>query len=173
MQYNNKEYDRCVSVGEDKYSVVFNIGALVLSTEEAKRSAAGNEDPSVNYVMICEKKSSYFKIGGNHGRINVNDINNGSTASHEIAHGLGLEHADGNFIGKGIPHIMLPRGSHVSCEYQYNPSIMPGYVGSAMNPSYRRVTDENILDILKDIDLINNDSFIIGSLTNKIYDTDE
>ena len=170
--YNDNSFSRTISIGDELYSVYFDFSANVIDEDQARSLAQNNTDCSINYIKITDNIESKYEIGGNNGVININDIN-GTTPAHELGHGLGLKHSDSWYVGKGVPHIMIARGSHVDQQYQYDPKIPSGYKGSSMNPSFRKVTDKNIEDILNNIDLANTNNFNIGKTTNIIYDKNE
>jgi len=168
--YNDESISHIITFENEEYTVSFSFMGVVIDEEQAKQSAEKNKSCEINYVRITNQYESKYEIGGNNGCINVNDISNGTTTSHEVGHGFGLNHGSSFYIGKGIPHIMLAKGAFVDQKYQYNSKIPPGYKGSAMNPAYRKVTNQNIEDIIKQISMENANVYTIGKTTNKIYE---
>ena len=168
--YNDESISHTIVLDNEEYTVSFSFMANVIDESQAEQLAKENKNCEMNFVRITNQYESKFEIGGNNGCININDIANGTTPAHEIGHGFGLEHDNPYYVGKGTPHIMLAKGSFVDQVYQYNKKILPGYKGSAMNPAYRKVTNKNIEDIMRNINMTNNNEFTIGNTTNNIYE---
>jgi hypothetical protein len=92
-------------------------------------------------------------IGANSGYWKFSEVNSdkSTTESHEWGHSNGEDHPGNcNWIGLGIPRIMLPRGSWVDPQYQWDPKAKPGKAGGTIDPKYREVTQDDIEDLLLD-----------------------
>jgi RHS repeat-associated protein len=142
---------------------------------------------------------SFNEIGENNGFLNIDDkIGSSTTGPHEVGHGLGLEHpakslsfnsatedffdSEINLLGKGQPGIIAPRGSIVDPEFRNNTKSKVNTIfgvpthnsnsGTTLKPERRKVTQENIDEILKNVKFDKNGNGSIGKATNKIYNKD-
>lgn len=165
-----------VSVDGVEYSVNFNITFQTLEDEhDAINMSDTNTDAKLNFIRV-EKNNylarSFFDDGGNAGFMNTDDdLGTSTTASHEIGHGYGLQHPeDGDLRGKGAPDIMAARGALVDPEYQYDPKATAGDPGGTINPAARKVNQQNITDMFKNVKFDENGRGQIGKTTNSIYD---
>ncbi|PQL94743.1 zinc metalloprotease, partial [Apibacter adventoris] len=135
---------------------------------EAQELAKGNTDRKLNFIRIEKDKNrlgrSFMRqLGSNTGHWLVSDgLGESSTAPHENAHGLGLEH-ESDQRGRGIPNIMAARGTLVNSEYQYDPKAKSGAKGGTVNPIYRRVRNGDIQKIINNIKTDSNGNNYIGS----------
>ncbi|TXK74424.1 hypothetical protein [Mesonia sp. K4-1] len=68
-----------------------------------------------------------------------------------------------------VSSIKFPRGTIVDSKYQYNPNAEPGKYGGTLDPSNRKVTQEDIKIFFKDIKFDKNGIGQIGKITNTIY----
>ena len=99
------------------------------------------------------------------------DLGTSTTGSHEIGHGFGLLHSDGDQRGNGQPDIMSARGTFVDPQFQYDSKANAGDKGGTINPSTRKVTQKNIRDMFKGVKFDSNGKGRIGTITNRIYDS--
>ena len=153
------------------YSVVFNITAEckpAITPEEIYRDT----DPKNNFFRIEEYAHGNISfvdgLNSNSGYFKVENLYVGSTtAAHEYGHTLGLDHPhDIDIRGKGIPGIMYPRGTLVDPQYQYDSRIPAGAKGGTMHPMFRKVKDQDIIDLKIHRLQFNNNRAIIGTFTN-------
>ncbi len=151
-QYNN--YGGTVRYnGSEGWNVKFKIQYETKSVLEAQQIAKNNQDRKINFIRIEKEnnragRSFMTGLGSNSGHWLTSDgLGESSTAPHENAHGLGLEHIFDQ-RGKGIPNIMAARGSLVDPQYQYDSKAKPGAKGGTINPIYRRVRNQDIQGII-------------------------
>ncbi|MDZ4806672.1 MAG: peptidase M10 [Bacteroidota bacterium] len=131
-----------------------------------------NIDPRNNYFRIEEFATGNISfvdgLGCNSGYFKLENLYKGSTtAAHEYAHTIGLEHPeDLDLRGKGIPGIMYPRGTLVDPQYQYEPDKPAGTKGGTMYPIYRKVLQNDIDNLkLHQLNFINGKA-VLGEFTN-------
>ena len=132
-----------------------------------------NTNPRNNYFRIEEFANGNISfvdgVGSNTGYFKLeNLLNNSTTAAHEYGHTIGLEHPEILDIrGKGVPGIMYPRGTIVDAIYQYSPVALPLAPGGTMNPSNRKVLQEDIDNLnLHRLAYSRNGVAVIGNFTN-------
>src|SRR5688572_7702981 len=136
-----------------------------------------NTDGRNNYFRIEEFSliniSFVDGIGCNTGYFFTENLYKGSTtAAHEYGHTIGLDHPDDLDIrGKGRPGIMYPRGTLVDPEFQYDPKIPAGITGGTMHPMYRKVTQQDIDNLMLHKQNFKNGIAILGDFTN-VYHND-
>lgn len=133
-----------------------------------------NTNPQINYFRIEEYSPINISwvdgVGSNTGYFLLSNLYLGSTtASHEFGHSIGLNHPlDLNYIGKGAPGIMYPRGTLVDRNFQYDPNKNPGEVGGTMHPMYRKVKQEDI-DLLEIPKHLSNSKKYLGEFTSAYH----
>ncbi|WP_373513634.1 hypothetical protein [Persicitalea sp.] len=167
-----------VKVGEETYQVYFVIEYALLTIEETIRLIARNDDYLNNFIRlekenIVTRSFMGFGLGDNVGHWIVSDqLGQSTTAAHEFGHGMGLDHpARLDYRGSGSPPpIMAPRGTLVDAEYQWDPAAKAGEVGGTMRPTHRRVTVEEIQQIVENITIRPNKSGYLGKLSNITFD---
>lgn len=156
------------------FTVQFRISAQYNSWIVPK-SIAENQNPRNNYIRIEDYSirniSCMDAIGSNTGYFQRNNLYGGSTtAAHEYGHSLGLPHpGDLNFVGKGRPGIMYPRGTLVDPEFQNDVTAIAGGPGGTLNPRHRKVMQADI-DHLQLDKLIDREIFVIGKFTNVYHE---
>ena len=134
---------------ENLYKVRFEIQA-VFDRYLSDVDILSNVSPRLNFIRVEDFSPLNISwvdgIGSNTGYFLLSNLYKGSTTvAHEYGHSIGLAHpSELNFIGKGRPGIMYPRGMLVSPEFQYDPNAKPGEVGGTLHPMNRRVTQEDI-----------------------------
>ncbi len=165
-----------VKIGGQHLSVTFRISSE-LRPDITDIEIYQNTDPKNNYFRVEEfvhgNISFVDGLGSNSGYFKLENLYKGSTtAAHEYGHTLGLPHPDLLDIrGEGIPGIMYPRGTLVDALYQYDPTKPAGVTGGTMHPRFRRVREEDILDLrLHRLDFQNRKA-VVGEFTN-IYHPD-
>ena len=174
--YNEPEAE--VKVGKESYRVFFITEYALLTTEEATRLIAQNDDFQNNFVRlekenIVTRSFMGFGLGDNVGHWIVSDqLGQSTTAAHEFGHGLGLDHPTRlDYRGSGSPPpIMAPRGTIVDAQYQWETSAQAGEVGGTMKPFHRRVTVAEIQQIVENIKIRPDKSGYLGRLSNIIFD---
>ena len=173
--YNEPEAE--VRVNDDTYRVRFDVTCELLSTEEALRVIGGNRDFRNNFIRL-EKENFVtrsfmgFGLGDNVGHwIVSDDLGQSTTAAHEFGHGLGLDHpARLDYRGSGSPPpIMAPRGTLVDAEYQWDPAAKAGEYGGTMRPVHRRVTAEEVRQVVENLTLHPDGSAYLGRLSNVAF----
>ena len=138
--------------GDTPLTVVFRISAAFQPTI-TDIDIYQNLDPRNNYFRIEEYANENISfvdgIGCNSGYFKLENLYKGSTtAAHEYGHTLGLTHPhDLDLRGKGVPGIMYPRGTLVDPQYQYEPDKPAGTKGGTLYPIYRKVLQQDILDL--------------------------
>lgn len=131
-----------------------------------------NLDPKNNYFRIEEfafgNISFVDGINCNSGYFKLENLYKGSTtAAHEYGHTLGLDHPrDLDLRGKGIPGIMYPRGTLVDPQFQYDPSKPAGVTGGTMHPIYRKVLEQDIINLKLHKLRFHHNKAILGEFTN-------
>ncbi|MCF0057870.1 hypothetical protein [Dyadobacter sp. CY356] len=174
--YNEPEV--FVEIDRKQMKVLFSIGFKLISASEAMMRAAVNFNYKNNFIRIEDENRitrSFmgYGIGDNVGHwLTSDNLGTSTTAAHEFGHSLGLDHPV-NLDFRGIdspPPIMAPRGSLVNPQYQWEPTAKAGEFGGTMNPKYRKVTKEEVLLILKDLDFENKQNHYIGQLSNTLFD---
>lgn len=121
---------------------------------------------------IVERSMMGHGLGQNSGHWLITDeLGKSTTAAHEFGHALGLPHpARLDYRGYGFPPLMAPRGTLVDREFQWNPQAETGAYGGTMRPIYRRVYQEEVLDVFRRAMRIGADEFAIGELSNVYFD---
>lgn len=118
---------------------------------------------NISFVDGLNSNTGYFKLD--------NLLNQSSTAAHEFGHTLGLGHPhDLDIRGQGVPGIMYPRGTIVDPPYQYDPRAAPLAPGGTMDPSKRKVLQQDILDLKIDRLDFKNGKAVIGGFTSLWHD---
>jgi len=153
--------------------VRFNITAAFLP-DISPTTIFENTDPRNNYFRIEEfalgNISFVDVLGCNSGYFKLENLYPGSTtAAHEYGHTLGLKHPqDLDIRGLGVPGIMYPRGTLVDAPYQYNPAGQAGDSsnGGTMHPKYRKVKEEDIVQLAVHKLPFKNNRAIIGDFTS-------
>ena len=162
-----------ISYKGDVLRVRFNITAAFLPAITPVEIFE-NTDPRNNYFRIEEfafgNISFVDGLGCNSGYFKMENLYAGSTtAAHEYGHTLGLEHPhDLDIRGQGVPGIMYPRGTLVDAPYQYNPAGRAGDSsnGGTMHPKYRKVKEEDVLQLAIHKLPFKNNRAIIGDFTS-------
>lgn len=154
-----------------QFTVVFKITSQ-LNKALAEWEVLQNTNPRNNYFRIEEFVNGNISfvdgIGSNSGFFKLENLYKGSTtAAHEYGHTLGLDHPKNlDYRGKGIPSIMLPRGTLVDAPFQYDSSKPAGVTGGTMHPQFRKVFQSDIDQLkLHKLSFINNKA-IVGAFTN-------
>jgi len=112
-----------------------------------------NTNPRNNYFRIEEFSmnhvSSVDGLNCNTGYFKYDNLlNNSTTAAHEYAHTLGLDHPKILDIrSKGQPGIMYPRGTICDPLFQYDINALPLQPGGTLNPFTRKVLQSDIDDL--------------------------
>ncbi|WP_159477090.1 peptidase M10 [Dyadobacter sp. 3J3] len=174
--YNEPEV--FVEFNGKQFNVLFSIGFKIISASEAMMRATVNFNYKNNFIRIEDENRitrSFmgYGIGDNVGHwLTSDNLGTSTTAAHEFGHSLGLDHpANLDFRGSDSPPpIMAPRGSLVNPQYQWEPTAKAGEFGGTMNPKYRKVTKEEVLLILKDLNFENKQNNYIGQLSNTLFD---
>ena len=174
--YNEPEAE--VMVAEKPYRVWFVIEYALLSLEESVRLIVINEDHQNNFIRlekenIITRSFMGFGLGDNAGHWIVSDqLGQSTTAAHEFGHGLGLDHpARLDYRGSGSPPpIMAPRGTLVDPPYQWEPAAKAGERDGTMNPMYRRVSVEEIEQIVRNLTFQPDGRALLGRLSNNFFD---
>lgn len=170
-----------------EYSVKFEIHSKTVTESEAIKMAFGNKDASINFIRV-EKNNpryerSFNEIGENVGFMNTDDnLGKSTTAPHEIGHGYGLTHSQSDQRKNVQPDIMAARGTAVMARYTRDPSkgataivINPKTrkyeFSNTINPTTRKVTQQNITDMFKGVSFNETGKAQLGKATNRIYDS--
>lgn len=159
-----------VNIDDENYRVIFETKGYYQSNLQDE-DVNYNTNPRNNYFRVEDFSPINISwvdgLGSNTGYMLIDNLYEGSTtAAHEYGHTLGLAHpANLNYIGKGQPAIMYPRGTLVDAQFQYDPTKKPGEVGGTMHPIHRRVLQSDIddLDLPK---LIRSKAKYIGQFTS-------
>lgn len=133
-----------------------------------EHSAENNTDNKVQFIRVSSnKRSSFHNINENRGFYSTNDdLQNSTTASHEGAHGFGLNHTQGsNSKTKTRPNIITPRGTKVLPKWSRG-----GKTKNGINP-YLRTWSNSLVKKILDKATWSGDgkSGSTGEATNKIY----
>jgi hypothetical protein len=161
--------------GGEEYDLVPEMTFEVVDTARAREIASSNTDPGVQFVRL-EKGGgagdrSFYRIGENAGVFYESDeLGASTTATHEFGHGLGLGHPRGDWRTKGQPPVMLPRGSWVDPEFQWDPEAEAGAPGGSVKPHLRKVTayDVERLRLAERLVFDSEDRASLGAATNAI-----
>ncbi|WP_025764150.1 hypothetical protein [Dyadobacter tibetensis] len=159
-------------------SVRFRVGVELVSLAQAQLMARYNTDFQYNFIRIeaenfLTRSFMGFGLGDNSGHwITSDQLGISTTAAHEFGHGLGLDHPQHpDFRGSGgPPPLMAARGSLVDSQYQWDPSAAAGAYGGTMKPHYRRLQRQEIIQILEGLTFEDTDTYLIGYISNKIFD---
>lgn len=168
-----------VTYDGEEYSVEFSITGECKTGLTAAEVAA-NTDVKQNYIRVELKgwkghMISEYSVGGNAGLLLVENVKGaGSTSEgHEYGHGLGLDHPAADESGQikvtGQPGIMYPRGSHVDPEYQYDPKAAQGATGGTIKPDTRKVTQQDIQNVVDKLIQGKDGKASIGTASNFYY----
>jgi hypothetical protein len=167
-----------VEIAGVPYRVFFIVEYALLANEATAQFISSNKDFRNNFIRL--EKANYitrsfmgFGLGDNVGHwILTDQLGISTTAAHEFGHSLGLDHpAHPDFRGSGAPPpIMAPRGSLVDPCYQWEPTALPGQTGGTMKPIHRRVTVEEIHQIVAQLHFEPDGTANVGRLTNIQFD---
>ena len=174
--YNEPE--AVVTVAGQSCRVHFIIEYALLPLAESAQLIAANKDYRNNFIRlekenIITRSFMGFGLGDNAGHWIVSDqLGHSTTAAHEFGHGLGLDHpARFDYRGSGSPPpIMAPRGTLVDAKYQWDPKAKAGEVGGTMKPMHRRVSVEEIEQIVRNLTFQPDGQALLGRLSNNIFD---
>lgn len=167
-----------VRIAGKSYRVFFIIEYALLPLEEVFRLIPHNVDFRNNFIRL-EKENMItrsfmgFGLGENVGHWIVTDqLGTSTTAAHEFGHGLGLDHpARLDYRGSNAPPpIMAPRGTLVDPHYQWEPTAKAGEVGGTMKPIHRRVSREEIEQIVANLAFSTDGTALVGGLSNIAFD---
>ena len=168
------EPDVCVNIDDINYKVVFEFTYQVNTVKEVTLLAQINKTPENNFIRLEEKNymgRSFMFLNDNNGCwITTDDLGQSTTAPHEMGHGYGQRHPDGDQRGKGQPGIMSARGTLVDKEYQYNPKVKAGEKGGTLNPRKRKVTEANVRAVVKGLKFNKDGIANVGNASNRIFD---
>ncbi len=153
------------------YKVVFEFTFEVVPIKDIIEKIANNRDIKNNFVRL-EESTEHSIMVGNSGFWSTNDdLGKSKTAPHEMGHGLGLKHPiSGDLRGKGQPNIMSARGNFVDKEYQWDVNAKAGETGGTLNPYTRKVTEQDVLDIIKPLKFDKRGRANVGTMLNLVYD---
>ncbi|HMO62110.1 MAG TPA: peptidase M10 [Ferruginibacter sp.] len=138
-----------LKMGHSTYRVYFDITGIFRPGLTAQ-DVITNNNPRHNYFRIEAYSpidiSFTDGIAGNTGFFKLDNLlYDSTTAAHEYGHTLGLHHpANLDIRGQGTPGIMYPRGTLADAPYQYNPAAKAGEPGSTLDPSKRKVLQQDI-----------------------------
>ncbi len=162
-----------IKLNKKKYKVVFEFTFEVKTIKETIELALKNKTPENNFIRLETKNPkgySFMMLNDNSGFwITSDNLGKSTTAPHEVGHGFGLKHSDGNQKGKGQPDIMAARGTLVDKEFQYNPNAKNGEPGSTINPKKRKVTKKEIITIVKQLEFDKKGIANIGNASNRLF----
>ncbi|SHM04036.1 RHS repeat-associated core domain-containing protein [Flavobacterium saccharophilum] len=156
------------NMGGKTYNVKLRTTYQTVSVDDAIEMAENNTDNKVQFIRVSSnKRSSFHNINENSGFYSTNDdLLNSTTASHEGAHGLGLNHTQGsNSKTKSRPNIITPRGTKVLPKWSIG-----GKTKNGINP-YLRVWTNSLVKKILDKATWSGDGKTgsTGQATNKIY----
>ena len=132
--WNNLSGDYSLMVGDDKYSVLFNLSVV-------DQSEADTQDPRFNtYQLVSALKDKGGDIDKKIvGKTNVRNISvlesekdNYVTSSHEIGHSLGLPHLSG-----GLKGLMEEDGGRQSRHHEITKNNIESILNYALHPEQR------------------------------------
>jgi hypothetical protein len=187
--YNEAVKNRKININGEEYTVKFEISSSIVTEYEARKLAADNTSHRNNFIRIEKNNESLGRSfiyapnnrpGDNSGFFNTDDnLGVSTTATHETGHALGLGHSAGDQRGKK-PDIMAARGTAVDAKYTWNPkegdskpAVNSGstpYFTNTLNPQFRKVSEQNINDIFKELKFNENFTAKIGTTSNTIFD---
>lgn len=188
--YNEAAKNRKITIDGEQYTVKFDVTSSIVTEDQARKLAADNTSYRNNFIRIEKNNNagrSFIlapnnKTGDNSGFFNTDDnLGKSTTAAHEVGHALGLDHSPSNQKGKA-PDIMAARGTGVDAKYTWNPKegdskpvIDPvkgatPYFTNTLNPQFRKVTEQNINDIFKELKFDENQKANLGTISNTILD---
>ncbi|MCF8323994.1 MAG: hypothetical protein K9I84_03460 [Leadbetterella sp.] len=166
-----------LQLGSRLFDIVFDIKFECLDNSEVLLKVLKNKDHAVNFIRIedkniAERSMMGFGLGENSGHWLISDqLGESTTAAHEFGHALGLPHPDQlDFRFSGNPPIMVPRGTLVDADFQWNPLAEAGAIGGTMRPIFRRVRAGEVLQVLKNMNPESKVNVKIGKLTNQLFD---
>lgn len=134
-------------IGDKEYRVRFVIDYKYYGKKEpAVSPSCANNTIEIRRAFSSDQISGYLSSRGIF--YTKDDLGNSTTAAHEFGHGLGLDHPHGSDQKEAdVPGIMFARNTAVKQEFQWNPAVRAGAIGGALNPKYRKVRVEDVLDI--------------------------
>jgi len=160
-----------IDVRNKEYVVEFRITAE-FKKDITELEVLQNTDPRNNYFRIEDfihgNISFVDGLGCNTGCFLLENLYKGSTtAAHEYGHTLGLDHPeDLDIRGQGVPGIMYPRGTLVDPPFQYDSTIPAGKTGGTMHPMFRKVLEQDVLNLKLHRLIFDNNKAIVGEFTN-------
>ncbi len=171
-------------IGEEDYTIRFEIKGYY-EDDISKETIVQNIFPWRKYFhLVASNTMNISFVDGlfsNTGEFLLKNIEkqNSKTGAHEWGHSWGLKHPkETDYRGKGVPHIMLPRGSFVDPEYRYKPKAEliqtpQGWMmeeGFTMDTNCREVLPMNIIDLGLTLLSYNSDGYAnLSALTNRVH----
>lgn len=161
-----------VSIKKEMYKVLFKITGKYIPYLKPS-DVFENDNPLNNYFRVEEFSQNHISyvdgIGCNTGYFKLDNLHNHSTtAAHEFGHTIGLVHpTELDIRGAGTPGIMYPRGTITDPHFQYDPAAAPATKGGTLNPSYRKVLQQDIDNLqLHKLSFDKNNQAIVGAFSS-------